>query len=49
MGAANLTCVSSRLQAHAGLHATVYGVIELTEINSDLDLVFVGDVEQAIA
>ena len=25
LSAGNLTCVSSRLQAHAGLHATVYG------------------------
>ena len=29
----------SRRQSYTGLHATVYGVIELTEIDSDLDLV----------
>ena len=34
----------SRRQSYTGLHATVYGVIELTEIDSDLDLVLVGDI-----
>ena len=39
----------SRRQSYPALHATVYGVIELTDIDSDLDLVLVGDIEQAVS